>query len=512
MDLISRIGAPVEIRLDAGNGKGKGVFATKDIPEGETVFNEVPLVSLQHLDNKASAVVCSRCLRFVGTVETQIGHKLKCLVEKLKGTAEKGEAAAHEEGGAGEAAAGPADGDATRDAEGSDGVDLEEALEAGERLAQIYAEVSNERIAALCEGSELLPMSSDFSLPQPVPCRRGCGDMYCSVACEDEAWRHHHCLLCTASAPASEAAGPSTSYSGASGSGAQAAEEAVEEVLGVRVDRRALAAFAAHAAETNEIFLLAAQVVASTLLKASRLLSEGGGTASDAAAVCGALAAAWRPYVYGWKRCWWEAVAVPEDVEDEDEFRGQLRELAYDSLQLLSAGLADPRFGPEVLRLEVYGSIVGLFELNNLGVAVASPVEDYFLAVDEMEEGPDKEPVAKLTQPLLDALDAEYAASAEATAFLALQSCINHSCDPACTAACDTGDRTATVLAQRDIKAGEEITLSYIDVSLSYRERQAELRDYGFVCRCERCKAEATAPRKKAAPGGKGGMRVGKRR
>ncbi|KAG2493085.1 hypothetical protein HYH03_008748 [Edaphochlamys debaryana] len=187
---------------------------------------------------------------------------------------------------------------------------------------------------------------------------------------------------------------------------------------------------------------------------------------------------------------------------------GAGRELASDSLQLLSAGLADLCFGPEVLRLEVYGSIVGLFELNNLGVAVASPVEDYFLAVDEMEEGPDKEAVAKLTQPLLDALDAEYAASAEATAFLALQSCINHSCDPACTAACDTGDRTATVLAQRDIKAGEEITLSYMDVSLSYRE----LRDYGFVCRCERCKAEATALRKKAAPGGKGGMRVGKRR
>lgn len=90
------------------------------------------------------------------------------------------------------------------------------------------------------------------------------------------------------------------------------------------------------------------------------------------------------------------------------------------------------------------------------------------------------------------------------------QSCINHSCDPNCTAACDSGDRTATLLAQRDIAAGEEITLSYIDVSLPYKRRQAELRDYGFVCKCERCTADLAAARaKKAAGGGKAGGGVG---
>ena len=34
----------VEVRLDAGDGKGKGLFATTDIEESEEIFRELPLV------------------------------------------------------------------------------------------------------------------------------------------------------------------------------------------------------------------------------------------------------------------------------------------------------------------------------------------------------------------------------------------------------------------------------------------------------------------------------------
>ena len=44
----------------------------------------------------------------------------------------------------------------------------------------------------------------------------------------------------------------------------------------------------------------------------------------------------------------------------------ELRDLAQDSLGLLRQGLYDPRF-PGLFSLEVYGSIMGMFELNNLG-------------------------------------------------------------------------------------------------------------------------------------------------
>lgn len=45
----------------------------------------------------------------------------------------------------------------------------------------------------------------------------------------------------------------------------------------------------------------------------------------------------------------------------------ELKELASDSLNLLKAAIYDECF-PALFDLDVYGSIVGMFELNNLGV------------------------------------------------------------------------------------------------------------------------------------------------
>ena len=44
----------------------------------------------------------------------------------------------------------------------------------------------------------------------------------------------------------------------------------------------------------------------------------------------------------------------------------ELKDLASDSLNLLKAAIYDERF-PALFDLDVYGSIVGMFELNNLG-------------------------------------------------------------------------------------------------------------------------------------------------
>ncbi|PNH04170.1 Histone-lysine N-methyltransferase ATXR2 [Tetrabaena socialis] len=375
-EVLSAAGASgsVKVRLDA-DGKGKGVFAARDIQEGETIFTECPLVSLQHAENQSSATVCQRCLRFIGapradswvrrvfgSVERQIGHKLHRLVEGLRG-AQQGQGRA---GGSGPGAGG----------EGASG---------SGQPGRIYSHVTPKRIEALRCGAASLPLSDGFPMPPEVPCRRGCGALYCSAACETAAWEHSHCLLCTAPAPAPARAStsgeqPAAAATAGAGEGAAAAATgaeadagpgpssaaagegggtadggggtaAVEELYGIRVDRRAMAAFAEHARATNEIFLLAAQ------------------------------------------------------------------------------------------------------------------------------------------------------------------SCINHSCDPNATAAADSGDRTATLLAQRPIPAGSEVLLSYIDVSLPYKQRQAELRDYGFVCRCGRCAAEAAEARARRQGGGAGkGQKVGRRR
>lgn len=97
-----------------------------------------------------------------------------------------------------------------------------------------------------------------------------------------------------------------------------------------------------------------------------------------------------------------------------------------------------------------------------------------------------------VAQPLLDAFGDEYATPCEGTGFYALQSCCNHSCAPSAAAEGDVNGETS-VLAERDIAQGEEITISYIDESMSFEDRQAALLDYGFVCRCRACLVDSLA-------------------
>ena len=49
-------------------------------------------------------------------------------------------------------------------------------------------------------------------------------------------------------------------------------------------------------------------------------------------------------------------------------------------------------------------------------------------------------------------------------------------------------------MALRDIEEGEEVVISYIEEEgADLAERRAALAEYGFVCQCERCEAEALA-------------------
>lgn len=65
---------------------------------------------------------------------------------------------------------------------------------------------------------------------------------------------------------------------------------------------------------------------------------------------------------------------------------------------------------------------------------------------------------------------------------------LNHSCIPNIVF---TGkENRMYFITTRDIKAGEEISDSYIDLTLDKYERQKRLlTQYGFLCKCDRCKA-----------------------
>lgn len=64
---------------------------------------------------------------------------------------------------------------------------------------------------------------------------------------------------------------------------------------------------------------------------------------------------------------------------------------------------------------------------------------------------------------------------------------INHSCRPNAYADWNKAIGCQTIHALRDIEKGEEITISYDDVSPSYQRRKAFKYQYGFDCDCTLC-------------------------
>jgi SET domain len=85
----------------------------------------------------------------------------------------------------------------------------------------------------------------------------------------------------------------------------------------------------------------------------------------------------------------------------------------------------------------------------------------------------------------------------DGTAMYSMACKMNHSCDPNVILIyrrrAGFGRNyplVASVVALRDIAAGEEMTISYIDADASYADRQQALRHYGFVCQCLKCHNE----------------------
>lgn len=88
---------------------------------------------------------------------------------------------------------------------------------------------------------------------------------------------------------------------------------------------------------------------------------------------------------------------------------------------------------------------------------------------------------------------------------LPLQSNLNHSCEPnvhidfpsAPPATSTTPGNSyllnpISVVAAKEIKQDEELTISYVNPEWSYDKRQFELKtNWGFACACPKCEKEA---------------------
>lgn len=163
--------------------------------------------------------------------------------------------------------------------------------------------------------------------------------------------------------------------------------------------------------------------------------------------------------------------------------------MCEDAAEYLCAMMPDARFAA-LCDARVIGSLLGMIELNNLALVVASPAHAWVNSRDGggAAAGPSASAlsdVARFVRRRGQTLDVD------GTAFYRLHSCCNHSCVPNAHAFKRPGDDRgdAVVLALRTIETGDEITLSYIDEEAPFEERRAALMEYLFECDCPKCQA-----------------------
>ncbi|KAF1325382.1 putative histone tail methylase containing set domain, partial [Globisporangium splendens] len=328
-----------------------------------------------------------------------------------------------------------------------------------------------------------------------------CGVIYCSEKCKQIAYAEHHAIVCTHS-------------------------EDNETPMGHFVN---------HTLVTNEIFQLAAKVMAKVLLRFIK--------SHD-------LAKARQQLDMFCKMPWWDVITSEDDIEEEgetlEEYRGRFKSLLSQTFDHFMTGLRDNlailatkdelnglsvdsvlSSADEILNLDSFSRIVGMFEMNNISMEIDHPFHALAEALSEASSE-DKKDMPEMLVRVKNALEKfseehkihfhddenedghtcdghdhthshehahEHAHSheddneeddevyamdddfvgVEGTALFSGICSMNHSCDPNCTVLY-TKDGAAHVFAVHDIEEGEELCISYIDVDQDVEDRRECLR------------------------------------
>jgi hypothetical protein len=194
------------------------------------------------------------------------------------------------------------------------------------------------------EVAQAHPLAEDLVLSDITPCGMMCGELYCSEQCRSLHWDRRHALLCC---------------------GCVAEEEATSSPL---------IAFKEYAVNTNEILLMVADVFAEVFSNPVVAAGGAGGGGEECRAAAAAMIAPFESYV---RPLWWEAAIAP-DGTDPDELTSSLREIVVTTWEMLNAlfGITNRNL-QSILSAEFIGRLIGMFEQNNVGIRLPSPVDYY---------------------------------------------------------------------------------------------------------------------------------------
>ncbi|KAG6965014.1 hypothetical protein JG687_00005659 [Phytophthora cactorum] len=247
--IISKAKAPI-VCGDAGPVKGKAIYADRDLPKATRIWTESPLVAMQHERNRSLLPCCQFCyLPLLDDAQHQwrdIVTRYNAQVAATTKQTAKPTKKAKTDGGKA----------TTTTTETSVGQQQDPA-----KQGQLLAGPVN--VDALDKALNLLritPQSCGMAGPEA---KCACGELYCSKLCRMRAFHEYHAILCPRNDPCS-----------------------------------AMGEFLKHTLHTNDIFLLAAKVIARVL---SRYL------------VWRDIVKAREPIDMFFKKPWWEVVVVEHD-------------------------------------------------------------------------------------------------------------------------------------------------------------------------------------------------------
>ncbi len=223
----------------------------------------------------------------------------------------------------------------------------------GTQLDVLHKKVSREDTEQLATRAMQPQGSEDEVLSKGIVfCEQECGEMYCSPACAREHWNRSHCLLCT----------------------------------GSMVEDEPLVNFKMHAIKTNEIFLMVADHFAEICTRVDAAVGEVEDENQKKQYAEAAAREATQPYATFVRNLWWD-VALPHEGEDPRELAESLINLVNESWNYLNIALCLEQRGlAEYLSVEYMSRTIGMFEQNNVGVRLQSPLADKVGMLEPGEE------------------------------------------------------------------------------------------------------------------------------